>query len=142
MINIIDEQEFQYWLFRMDDVLDDFADFIKKCSNIILDYSADSVSELESWLMKRYSSHNEAIKFDQRIIIDAASRYLGEYARKKTTLKWSVDFANPDAAHFAVPLLNSAHPYVPQFYVSAACDRRTGHFLLTTLNNLIKNYSV
>lgn len=119
--------EFQLWLFMMSDELDAFAASLPNEVGSTLDYSIGSLNTLESWLLAHYASP-QAIIADVSVY-NRASRYFGQVLRQRLSSKWlqCVDRKNGFYGRAVVQVGNAI--VSPHSYVSAAMDRRTGHYL-------------
>src|SRR5262249_25677977 len=71
-------EEFEGWVAFMDEAIDDFVDDLPDTVREQLDYSAESLDVLESWLLGAFPSYNALIADDAREVLDAAGRYVGQ----------------------------------------------------------------
>jgi hypothetical protein len=142
-MSLSDKDKFEFWLMDMDDALEGFIQSLPAASGDKLDGSIDSLVELESILLEKYSSFEEVKKSSEATFVDGASRYLGEIFRKELGGKWSIDFSDEKNVFYGVPQLSGFEgqksQLSPQKLITASIDRRKGDFLRTILNNNIRN---
>lgn len=99
------EDDFEAWLFDMDDELEAF--FSENVPGIAdkLDFSDNSLDVLEGWMLSHYASVDNLMHDAQKIVLDRLARYIGETIRKKYNLKWKIELKNPDNAYFGLPVM-------------------------------------
>lgn len=99
------QDDFEVWLFEMDDQLDAF--FSENVSGIAdkLDYSGNSLDVLEEWMLSEYSSVDALMDASQKTVLDRLARYIGETIRKKHNLKWKIELKNSDDVYFGLPVM-------------------------------------
>jgi hypothetical protein len=139
-------EEFEFWVFYMEDVLDDFLNWLPRDVSERLDYSFQSLDILESWLLSLYPSTEAMLEFGQSEIVDAAARYVGKIYRKAIDGKWDVILDEPDNVYYRFPILrdkNEGHVQdCPLSLTTASADRRTGNYLRTVLENKVSRLAV
>jgi hypothetical protein len=136
-IDLSSDEEFQSWLFYMPYILDDFMQWLPEDLSKQMDFSLDSLIPLEAWLIAKYPTHKDLLKFDQRTVWDAVSRYVGEVVAKAVPAKWSVDIENRDDAYFRRPVVSLKGPFCPSSVVSAACHRQRGDYILKIVMDFV-----
>jgi hypothetical protein len=138
-------EEFEFWVFYMEDVLDDFLDWLPKDVSERLDFSVQSLDVLESWLLSLYPSTEAMLEFGQSEIVDATARYVGKTYRKAIDGKWDVILDEPDNAYYRFPVLRDKNKSqvqdCPLSLTTASVDRRTGNYLSTVLENQLERLS-
>lgn len=141
----LSRDDFEFWLLDMDDQLESFALAVPANLRAKLDYSPRSLDELERWLIDRYSSHTDLLKPEAALILDGASRYIGEVFRKRIGGRWDIRLDDPKYAYYAMPQLTGfaakSTPICPVSLTTASINRRTGNYLHGILNNMEKRYS-
>lgn len=133
------QDEFEQWLFDMDDVLDEFRAEFSTLQGVTLDFTPESLDKLERWLLSEYPNVKAALKLSEKFTVDKAARYVGETFRKRIGGQWSINLVNPKYVFYGLPELRSKStkctPECPHTLVTASLDRRTGVFIRTVLSN-------
>jgi hypothetical protein len=141
-LKIATKEEFEYWLFYLDDVLEDFLDFLPHEISKKLDFSSNSLDILEEWILDRYPSIEVVLQFDQSSVLDALAIYVGETFRKMLGGKWSIELEDLDFVFCQEPILTVFDEHSsresPLSLVTASIDRRTGTYLRKVLENKAK----
>jgi hypothetical protein len=136
------EEQFQSWLFYMDDALDQFKARLPDTVRSALDFTAASLNALEGWLIDRYNTIAELRAPSEGEILDGAARYVGETMRKTLGGRWQIRFDDPKDAYYGLPELSQfglpVPPICPHRLVTASIDRRSGTYLSTMLQNAQK----
>jgi hypothetical protein len=133
-------EQFNLWVFEMDDQLENFRQSLPV--NIIskLDYSISSLDSIEKWILDNYSTHQELLKKENGAVVDGLARYIGETFRKNIGGHWSIDLDNPKNAYFNLPVITGfehiASPVCPHTMTTTAANRRTGNLLSSILIRL------
>jgi hypothetical protein len=139
-------EEFQYWDFYLEDVLDDFLNWLPSDISEKLDFSSSSLDIIEVWLLEKYSSIEIMLEFGQAEIVDAAARYVGETYRKAIDGVWDIILDEPDNAYYRLPILRDKNKNqvqdCPLSLTTASVDRRTGKYLRMVLENKLERLSV
>jgi hypothetical protein len=139
MVSITSEQDFEYWLFEMDDILERFLAILPRSVRSELDFSTSSLDTLEKWILDMYPDISEIQKPSEAFVLDGLARYVGETFRKELGGYWRIQFDNPKYAHHGLPELTGfstrSTPICPQLLITASVDRRIGTYLSTVLNN-------
>jgi hypothetical protein len=135
-------EDFEMWLFDMDDALDRFINAMPNELGFSLDFSEASLDHIENWLLDQYKDHTKLLEIDNKEIHDGLSRYIGETFRKHLNAKWDIRFDDPKFAFYGLPILvekeNGNTIICAHTLVTTAVARRTGTFLSTILRNNIK----
>jgi hypothetical protein len=131
--------QFQIWVIDMDDAIERFLGTLSSDIRGYLDFSPESLSVLETWLLKKYSSSEETRSMTEARTIDGAARYIGEVFRKKLGGKWKIDFSDEKNAFFGLPQLSGMAgqkiQMCPTTLVTASVHRRTGRFIREIYDN-------
>jgi hypothetical protein len=135
--------DFDYWVFDMDDVLDLFMKDAEEKWNLKLDYSPESLTAIEKMILANYASLND---FETELgvkVLDNVARYVGEVFRKHLGGYWSIRLDDEKFAFYGMPILidipNNPTSVCPLALTTASTFRRTGSFLFTVFNNIKKN---
>jgi hypothetical protein len=132
--------DFELWVFKMEDALEKFLGQLPEDVRRSLDYSPASLDALEKWLLERYTSPQLMLAPDEKDILDGAARYIGETFRKNVGGYWEIDLDNPKYVFFGLPILTGFRvPESPHSLATASTHRRTGTYLRTVLENTLKH---
>jgi len=136
------QENFQDWIFYISDKMDYFITEFAKENHLKLDYSIESLDEIEKWLLDNFDTIN-AIKENPEIL-DLLTIYIGETFRKHISGKWFMDLENKDNAYYHMPVLTNPEykgtKYKsPLTYATACIDRKKGSYISTILQNNIKS---
>lgn len=134
--------DFEHWLFEMDDHLEKFICVLPTDVSTKMDYSADSLSCLEGWLLTKYGSVDEILKESEKQMLDMAARYVGETLRRNLGGIWSIDLKNKKNVYYRVPVIEKQGCWTecPVTLVTASTDRRTGSFMAGVLNSIASRF--
>lgn len=129
--------DFDYWVFEMDDALEHFLSHFSPKTRVKLDYTAASLTILESWIMETYSSTEAMLEQKEVQRVDGAARYLGETYRKVLGGYWDIRLEDPEYVFYGLPILTGFAEHMdsecPFSLITASADRRTGYYLRTVL---------
>lgn len=89
--------EFQEFLVEMDDVLDPFIESATQ-AGYKLDYSLDSLGELERLYLDRHAQE------DEQLLLNRCARYLGELFRLTVGGRWQL-CTTPRGVYFKLPII-------------------------------------
>jgi hypothetical protein len=141
----ITRDDFESWLIEMDCALDRFYSSVPSALRSKLDLSKGSLDDLEDWLLKRYSSHEELLKPSELASLDGVSRYIGETFRRSLGGRWNIRLDDPKYAFYRIPELSdfgpTSTPVCPSSLATTTLSRRKGTFLSGILANLEKRYA-
>jgi len=136
------KEDFEHWLFEMDDALERFLEGIEEPARSQLDLSLTSLDVLEAWVLARYRNPDELMKPEERQVLDGVARYVGETYRKQLGGRWQIRLDDPKYAFFGLPELTGfserPSPICPHSLATAMTDRRSGTYLSTILENTKK----
>lgn len=136
--------DFEHWLFEMDDRLEEFVSVLPSTLSTQMDYSADSLSLLEEWLLTKYGSVDEILKESEKQMLDMLARYVGETLRKNVGGIWNIDLKNKKNVYYRMPVIEKQGNWTecPVTLVTASTDRRSGNFMTGVLNSIASRYGV
>lgn len=101
----LSQDEFELWLFEMDDELEAFiSETAAEISNK-LDFSEESLDILEDWMLSRYKTADALMEDSQKTVLDRIARYIGETIRKKYGLIWKIELQRPDDVYYGLPVM-------------------------------------
>lgn len=135
MDKILKREQFEYWLAHMDDALEAFFKELPDDIRQQLDYTSDSLDDLEAWILDTYPSTQSMLETDQAHIVDGIARYIGETFRKTLGGYWSIEL-DPDYAFYGLPVFyfkNGRGPVCPPTLATASASRRNGTYLRAVL---------
>jgi hypothetical protein len=134
------DSEFQTWLARDVEVRAELEAIVGS----ELDTDEHSLDLLEEFLLKRYKKSDQALRLDQRGILDAAARHIGlVMVLNIEGAIWTIDLENPDNAYYRLPILRFADgdEECPLTMATAALDRRLGDYLRTIVESYEEDYN-
>ncbi len=127
------QDDFEMWLFEMDDQLEAFFSENVPAIADKLDFSESSLDVLEEWMLSKYSSVDALMDPSQKTVLDRLARYIGETTRKKYNLKWKIELKNPDDAYFGLPVMTDEkgkrNYECPHSVTTATVDRQEPGYL-------------
>ncbi len=142
LLKIMTWDEFEYWRFHFEDVMQEFEAFVPEALAAKLDRSVESLDALEAWLLEKYDSPEAILTLDQRGVLDGASRYVGETYAAHIGGKWQIDVEDTDDAFYGLPVIAYlGGSDCPLSLVTASLDRRTGTYLSNILRNKMRRLS-
>jgi hypothetical protein len=131
--------DFDMWIFKMDDDLDNFLARLPDNVRRSLDFSPGALDVLEKWFLDNYPTHLSLLEPSETPTLDGVARYIGETFRKHAGGHWTIDLDNPQNAFFGLPTLTGYPvPVAPHTLATTALHRRTGNVLHTVLDNTLK----
>ena len=142
-MNLYSEAEFKVWLDDMQPALSRFFELLPDDLREKLDYSVESLDELEGWLLEIYSVKKMSNLVVDTPIGDAAGRYVGELCRKLLGGEWFVELDDEYYGYGRAGLKNlkknrGGLPYIfPLFWVTASIDRQFGDFISTRVRQYL-----
>ncbi len=132
-------EDFDYWVFDMDDALERFLTGLPIKVRESLNFSPSSLNILETWILDKYPNTQAMLETDQSRVVDGAARYIGETFRHAIGGYWDIQLDDPKQAFAGVPILTGCEkqstPICPLALATTSADRRTGRFLCTVLEN-------
>lgn len=134
--------DFEYWLFEMDENLSLLMASLPADVSEKLDYSVESLAILERWLLASYSSLGEILNKSEKGTLDRLSRYVGETIRKNLGGIWNIDLTNSKNVYFGIPVVEQKGVWTecPVSLVTAATDRRKGDYVQGVLKSMLERH--
>ena len=134
-------ENFEEWIILIPFKMEYFTDTFARENNLKLDYSMESLDELEKWILSNYKKVNDLI--EDRKTLDYLTVYIGETFRKYIGGKWYIDLENKKNVFYSMPVLTSPEYKgvtckSPMIYATASIDRQKGNHISTILKNSMK----
>jgi hypothetical protein len=132
--------EFENWLAQDVEVRDELYDLMGGDPGIDI----ASLDVLEAFLLRRYRKPDDALKLDQRGVLDAAARHVGlVMVLAIDGAEWDIDLTDRDSVYYGLPVVRipEGPTECPLSLVTASLDRRTGHYLRTVVQNLADEWN-
>ena len=85
-------ENFEEWIILIPFKMEYFTDTCAKENNLKLDYSIESLDELENWILSNYSEIKDLINDTKTL--DYLAVYIGETFRKHIGGEWFIDLKN------------------------------------------------
>ncbi|MBP7010416.1 MAG: hypothetical protein KBC66_11560, partial [Kiritimatiellae bacterium] len=79
-----DPDDFEHWLYAMDDALQRFISDLDESIALKLDYSEKSLETIESLILKQYTSVERILIPEESYRLDGLARYIGEIFAKQS----------------------------------------------------------
>src|SRR5262245_56127796 len=132
--------DFEGWLMFMDDTIRQLLDELPPAVSRQLDFTLDSLSTLESWLLNKYPSTEAVLQPSENWFLDRISRYVGETIRRNAGGEWDIDTKNKADVYYRLPVVKKEGKWIecPASLVTAAADRRQGDYIQTIVQSLTK----
>ncbi|MFJ1352179.1 hypothetical protein [Capnocytophaga canimorsus] len=132
------QDNFQDWIFYIDDKMDDFTQNFAQQHHLTLDYSIQSLDDLEQWIFTNFE--NNTLLIENAKLLDLLTIYIGETFRKHIGGKWVMDTENKKNAYYMLPVLwNENFKGViyksPRTYATACISRKKGNYISSILKN-------
>jgi hypothetical protein len=140
MMSLHSYQEFQAWLANDLEVRDELEAMI----GTDLGIDTMSLDKLESFLLNRYRTPDEALRLNERGVIDAAARHIGLVMLLNVDgALWAIDLENEDNVYYQLPIIKlpDGAEECPLTLATATLDRRTGEYLRTAVENYEEEYN-
>ncbi len=132
--------EFQIWLANDVEVRDELNAMIGE--ELGLDVA--SLDRLEAFLLARYRNPDAILRLNERGVLDAAARHVGLIMLFNVDgAEWSIDLDDEDNACYQLPIIrfSDGAEECPLSMVTAALDRRTGHYLSGVVEAYQEDYN-
>lgn len=133
-------EEFQLWLARNEDRREELEELM----GVDLGVDGHSLDVLEAFLLARYRTADEALRLDERGVLDAASRHIGlVLVLNVDDAEWGINLDDDERAYYRLPLIRfgKGHEVCPLTMAMAALSRRTGDFLHGLLEGYEEHYN-
>jgi hypothetical protein len=139
-MRIHSRHEFQIWLANEVEVRSELESII----GVELDTTEASLDTLEDFLLGRFERTDDALRLDQRAVLDAAARHVGLVMLLNVDgASWAIDLDNTENVYYRLPIIrfSDGAEECPLTMVTAALDRRTGDYLRTIVENYEEDYN-
>jgi hypothetical protein len=133
-------EEFQIWLANDLEVRDELAAMM----GVELGVDTASLDTLEAFLLDRYRGPDDALRLDQRGVLDAAARHIGLVMLLNVDgAEWAIELDNENNAYYRLPIIriDDGAEECPLALATAALDRRSGDYLRTVVENYQEEYN-
>ena len=132
------QENFEEWLILIDFKMDYFTGEFAKEQKLKLDYSIESLDEIEGWILANYKEIKDLTNDSK--MLDYLTIYIGETFRKYIGGKWFIDLKNKKNAYYGVPVLTypsyKYERYTTTMTFATACiARQKGDYISTILRN-------
>ena len=132
------QDDFEDWIILIDFTTDYFTGEFAKEQNLNLDYSIESLDEIEGWILANYKEIKDLIADSK--MLDYLTIYIGETFRKYIGGNWYIDLKNKKNAYYSMPVLTDPsykyEPYTATMTFATACiARQKGNYISTILRN-------
>jgi hypothetical protein len=132
----LERDDFETWLFSIDDELEEFLQSVSTDFAEKLNYSLDSLLEIEAYILEQYDSIDEIMKASNKRALDRLSIYVGESIRKSIGGNWDIELDDSEDVFYKLPVLR--HPKFgtecPLTLVTACIDRKKGDYIYKIAN--------
>ncbi len=126
------QENFEEWVSYIPEKMEQFTNEFAKENHLILDYTMDSLDDLEKWILDHYSNAQELIA--DSWTLDRLTIYLGETVRNYIGGRWVIDLKNKKNAYYGMPALTD--PYYqdklrisPMPDATACISRKKGNYI-------------
>lgn len=134
--------DFDTWIFEMDDVLEEFLHLLPAAVRQQMDYTPASLDVLSKWLVENYPTMEDIKKPEESHILDGLARYIGETYRKNLDGYWDIDLENDKNVYFCLPVIigNKAKPTPesPHSLITTTIARKDETLMQRILLNMIR----
>lgn len=134
-------EDFEEWLFAMSEKLEEFGDFFERETNKKLNYSPQSINDVEEWLLIKFSSTEEILRAEHQYTLDLVSRYVGETFRENLHGKWDIDLEHKQDMFYHLPVVvadKGYPPIAPYPLITASVNKRGGSYIGAVLNHALR----
>ena len=136
------QEDFQEWIFQIEFKMDYFTSDFAQEQNLTLDYSMQSLDDLEAWLLTHYDNHH--VLTEDKKLLDYLTVYIGETFRKHLGGKWFIDLKNKKNAYYSMPVLTDpsyrGEVYIaPMTFATACISRKDGQYISRILKYNIES---
>jgi len=135
-------EEFENWVFEMDDKLEKFIKSLYGDIKTKMDYSVSSLDSAERWLIDTYKTPESIEALHRAITVDGFVKYIGEVYRKSLGGHWDMDFSN-EAETATGPYLtefdNAGTIIKPFIEIKKLLEIKSGNYLTSKLSGMKKS---
>ena len=131
MTTSLTRDDFEDWLFDMDDELEALLAAVPVHLSERLDFGLESLKALEAHLLERYADIASIKVESEWRAFDRYLRYVGETVRRTAGGRWDIDLDRPGNVYYRMPVIVGPRygPVCPVTLVTASLDRRRGDYL-------------
>lgn len=127
------EEAFEVWVTQMPESIEDFFGSVPGELAGKLDFSPDSLRELEAWMLAAFPDMECFSKDADIKVVDGTARYIGETLRRNLGGSWDIRLQNKKHVYYGMPIITGLRgngtPVCPHFLATTLLHRRTGTFL-------------
>jgi|GEM_PF-169706 len=134
------KREFERWVSEVPAQVRYFVESIYREHDVLLDFSINSLSELEKVVLSKYIDIASLRDRYETVWFDDAGKYVGEVFKNHLGGTWKVNYKSKGNFYYKLPVLafdNDADLY-PRSLVTASIDRRTRKYIVGVFNNCLK----
>ena len=138
-------EEFESWKQSVSDRIAFLFACIPQAIQNQLNYSFESLSVLEMWLLNKYPEFESALDETEYPLIDAAGTYVGETFRRSFGGEWVIELADKQNAYLGIPGITGFKgiqipPVVyPRTWITTSIHRRDGNFLYSRFEKIARS---
>jgi len=140
MYRFTDPDKYVEWRQNVPVFLREFEEFFKEQTSIVLDYSVESLDQVEEWILENYPDSDAMIHESNFEILNWLTCYVGEVRCKAIKGRWHFD-ATHDNLYREVAVIyepNGSHDW-PETWPRNVPYRRTGSLMSTKLKKRIED---
>ncbi|MGN6111290.1 MAG: hypothetical protein ACTHU0_39695 [Kofleriaceae bacterium] len=133
-------EEFQIWLASDVEARDELAATMKAKLGV----GIESLDAVEKFLVGRYKTIAQALKSDQRDVLDGVARHIGlVFLLNVDGAEWGIDLEDDDNVYYQLPIIRIADgpEECPLSMATTCIDRRTGSFLRDVVQSYADDYN-
>lgn len=133
-------EEFQIWLASDVEARDELAVTMKAK----LGLGIESLDAVEKFVLGRYKTIAQALKSDQRDVLDGVARHIGlVFLLNVDGAAWGIDLEDADNVYYQLPIIRIAGgpEECPLSMATACIDRRTGSYLRDLVQTYADDYN-
>lgn len=137
------QDEFDGWLIAIPEIMKEWIQGLPIQISSKLDYSLDSLTVLEAWLLENFEKRDDKLPEGLFLIAEPAGYYVGEIVRKLVGGEWVIELTDKEYAYLGIPGIYgdnyfSNGPVYPVTWITTCVARRTGHYLSDRVNQQLK----
>ena len=132
------QDDFEEQLILIDFKMDYFTGEFANEQKLKLDYSIQSLDEIEGWILDNYKEIKDLTNDSK--MLDYLTIYIGETFRKYIGGKWFIDLKNKKNAYYGMPVLTDPSYKYDRYaatmtFATACIARQKGDYISTILRN-------
>lgn len=126
------KDDFEAWVTFIPDEVAELKKMLPKELSETLDYSINSLNNLEKYLLQSYSSET-FVNAENKILLDRLARYIGlTFKRNIPTSYWDIELDDEKDVYYTLPVIKikdiNLAPFSPHMLVTTTLDRERGTF--------------